>query len=77
MFKKVVIVFEGIESSGKTSHCRFISKYLKKKKIDHVTIREPGGSQNSEKRPLATKIIGNEQISGCILQPHYFVIIDR
>ena len=34
-------------------------------------------SQNSEKRPLATKIIGNEQISGCILQPHYFVIIDR
>lgn len=29
-----------------------------------------------EKRPLATKIIGNEQISGCILQPHYFVIID-
>ena len=49
MFKKVVIVFEGIESSGKTSHCRFISKYLKKKKIDHVTIREPGGSQNSEK----------------------------
>ena len=49
MFKKIVIVFEGIESSGKTSHCRFISKYLKKKKIDHVTIREPGGSQNSEK----------------------------
>ncbi len=34
-------------------------------------------SKNSEKRPLATKIIGNEQISGCILQPHYFVIIDR
>ena len=30
----------------------------------------------NEKRPLATKIIGNEQISGCILQPHYFVIID-
>jgi ubiquinone/menaquinone biosynthesis C-methylase UbiE len=44
-------------------------KYFDKKKITR--------SQNSEKRPLATKIIGNEQISGCILQPHYFVIIDR
>ena len=30
-----------------------------------------------EKRPLATKIVGNEQASGCILQPHYFVIIDK
>lgn len=30
----------------------------------------------NERRPLATKIIGNEQISGCLLQPHYFVIID-
>jgi len=34
-------------------------------------------SQKSEKRPLATKIIGDDQVSGCILQPHYFVIIDR
>ena len=30
-----------------------------------------------EKRPLATKIVGDEQVSGCILQPHYFVIIDK
>ena len=34
-------------------------------------------SQSSEKRPLATRIIGDEQISGCILQPHYFVIIEK
>lgn len=33
-------------------------------------------SINKEKRPLATRIIGNEQVSGCLLQPHYFVIID-
>ena len=32
-------------------------------------------SKNKEKRPLATRIVGNEQVSGCILQPHYFVII--
>ena len=49
MYKKPVIVFEGIEGSGKTSHCNFVSKYLKKKKIKYLRIREPGGSKNSEK----------------------------
>ena len=48
MYKKIVIVFEGIEGSGKTFHSRYVSKYLKKKKIDHIKIREPGGSKNSE-----------------------------
>ena len=32
MSKKPVIVFEGIEGSGKTHHLNKISKYLKKKK---------------------------------------------
>ena len=49
MYKKPVIVFEGIEGSGKTSHCNFVSKYLKKKRISYLKIREPGGSKNSEK----------------------------
>ena len=49
MYKKPIIVFEGIEGSGKTSHINFVSKYLKKKKIDFIKIREPGGSKNSEK----------------------------
>ena len=49
MSKKPIIVFEGIEGSGKTSHCNFVSKYLKKKRINHLKIREPGGSKNSEK----------------------------
>ena len=49
MYKKIVIVFEGIESSGKTFHSHYVSKYLKKKKIDHILLREPGGSRNSEK----------------------------
>jgi ubiquinone/menaquinone biosynthesis C-methylase UbiE len=34
-------------------------------------------SIKSEKRPLATRIIGNEQFSGCLMQPHYFVIINK
>jgi len=49
MSKKPVIVFEGIEGSGKSYHISNISRYLKKKKIDHIKIREPGGSLNSEK----------------------------
>ena len=49
MSKKVVIAFEGIEGSGKTFHLNYISKYLKKKKIPYIKLREPGGSKNSEK----------------------------
>ena len=49
MFKKPVIVFEGVEGSGKSYHISNISRYLKKKKIDHIKIREPGGTINSEK----------------------------
>ena len=49
MSKKPVIVFEGIEGSGKTHHINFISKYLKKHKVPFIKIREPGGSLNSEK----------------------------
>ena len=49
MFKKPVIVFEGIECSGKSYHISQVSRYLNRKKIDHIKIREPGGSINSEK----------------------------
>jgi|TARA_B100000780_G_C21113999_1_gene450475 dTMP kinase len=49
MSKKPVIVFEGIEGSGKSHHISYVSKYLKKNKIDHIKIREPGGNPNSEK----------------------------
>jgi len=49
MSKKIVIAFEGIEGSGKTFHINNVSKYLKKKKIPYIKLREPGGSKNSEK----------------------------
>ena len=49
MYKKPIIVFEGIECSGKSYHIKNVSNYLKKKKIKFIKIREPGGSQNSEK----------------------------
>ena len=49
MSKKPVIVFEGIEGSGKSHHILNVSKYLKKNKIDFIKLREPGGNLNSEK----------------------------
>ena len=49
MSKKPIIVFEGIEGSGKSHHISVVSKYLTKKKISHIKIREPGGNPNSEK----------------------------
>ena len=47
MYNKV-IVFEGIDGSGKSYHLNAASNYLKKKKINHIKLREPGGSKNSE-----------------------------
>ena len=49
MSKKPIIVFEGIEGSGKSFHIRNICKYLKKIDKKFLKIREPGGSKNSEK----------------------------
>ena len=49
MYKKPVIVFEGIEGSGKSHHIRNVSNYLKRNNIKFIHIREPGGSINSEK----------------------------
>ena len=60
MSKKPIIVFEGIEGSGKTFHLDNVSNYLKRKKIPFLKIREPGGSKNSE---IIRKLILNNKSS--------------
>ena len=47
--KTKIITFEGIDGSGKTTHIKKIEKYLKLKKIQFISFREPGGSKNAEK----------------------------
>jgi len=49
MSKKPIIVFEGIEGTGKSYHISNVATYLKKKNIKFIQIREPGGNKNSEK----------------------------
>ncbi len=49
MSKKPLIIFEGVEGSGKSHHLDKVAKYLKRKKFSFIKIREPGGNKNSEK----------------------------
>ncbi len=49
MSRNPLIVFEGIEGSGKSHHIHNVVKYLIKKKKNFIQIREPGGNKNSEK----------------------------
>ena len=49
MSKKPIIVFEGIEGTGKSYHIKKVAGFLTRKKIKFIKIREPGGSANSEK----------------------------
>ena len=56
--KKPLIVFEGIEGTGKSTLINYISSYFKKKNISFIKIREPGGNRNSE---LIRKLILNKK----------------
>ena len=49
MSKKPIIVFEGIEATGKSHHIDNVANYLRKCKKNFIQIREPGGNKNSEK----------------------------
>ena len=46
--KKIFIVFEGIEGSGKSSHSIALVKKLKSIKVPCIYLREPGGSKEAE-----------------------------
>ena len=49
MSKNPIIVFEGIETSGKSTSLNKAIKYLIKNKIKYISFREPGGTNLSEK----------------------------
>ena len=49
MSKKPIIVFEGIEGTGKSHHINNVARHLRKYNKRFIQIREPGGSKNSER----------------------------
>ena len=59
MSKYPIIIFEGIEASGKTTNFNIAVNYLKKKRKRFIKLREPGGSIFSEK---IRKLILNKKL---------------
>ena len=43
------ITFEGIDYSGKSTQAKMLCEYLKSKKLKAIAIREPGGTEVSER----------------------------
>ena len=62
MYKYPVIIFEGIETSGKSTNLNIAVNFLKKKRKSFVKLREPGGSKFSEqiRRLLLNKKLNNK-----------------
>ena len=60
MSKYPIIIFEGIEASGKTTNFKIAANYLKKKRKSFIKLREPGGSIFSEK---IRKLILNKKLN--------------
>jgi len=58
MYKYPVIVFEGVETSGKSTNINKVSSYLNKINRKFIKIREPGGTTYSE---LIRKLILNKK----------------
>ena len=60
MSKYPIIIFEGIEASGKTTNFKIAANYLRKRRKSFIKLREPGGSIFSEK---IRKLILNKKLN--------------
>jgi len=49
MKRGLFITFEGIEGSGKSTHCKQVAQFLKKRGHSVLRVREPGGTKIGEK----------------------------
>lgn len=57
------ITFEGCEGSGKSTHVALFKEYLDRNGIDYLFLREPGGTDISEKIRSIILDINNDEMS--------------
>ena len=62
MARGIFITVEGMEGSGKTTHCEKISEYLEKKGFEVIRIHEPGGTRIGEQVRNILLSAGNEEM---------------
>ena len=62
MYKYPVIIFEGIETSGKSTNLNIAVNFLKNKRKSFIKLREPGGTNFSEqiRKLLLNKKLNNK-----------------
>lgn len=59
--ENMFITFEGIDLSGKSTQIKLLKEYLQKKKRKVISVREPGGTQISEK--IRSLILDKEHLN--------------
>ena len=57
-----LIVFEGVEGCGKTTQSQLLSKYFYDNNIDHLLVREPGGTATGEQ--IRSILLHSEELNG-------------
>ena len=62
MARGIFITVEGMEGSGKTTHCEKISAYLEKKGFEVIQVHEPGGTRIGEQVRNILLSAGNEEM---------------
>ena len=62
MARGIFITVEGMEGSGKTTHCEKISAYLEKKGLEVIRVHEPGGTRIGEQVRNILLSAGNEEM---------------
>ncbi len=62
MARGIFITIEGVEGSGKTTHCKKICAYLENKGFQVIQIHEPGGTRIGEQVRSILLSSGNEEM---------------
>ena len=68
------ITFEGCEGSGKSTQVALFKEYLEKKGAKYIFLREPGGTDISEKiRNVILDVSNSEMTDETLYRKKYFL----